>query len=124
MSRKKTVTPNTPGTELAFWNEADYRCSVWKKVRRLNQELLDHTGADSIQKRLACKRLTFVCIMLESLEKRQIESGTLDNFESGQYIALCNSMTGLLRVLGLEKRVKALNLQEYLKQASVKAEGA
>lgn len=112
----KKITPNTMSVEVSFWDDADYRCHVWKKIRRLYEELLNDTQADSVQKRLACKRLTFISTQLESLEKRQIEQGGFNNVDTGQYIALCNSMSGLLRLLGLERQIKTQNLQAYLKQ--------
>ncbi len=124
MTTQDEKTFTAPGTELAFWDDADYRQAKWKNIKRKYDELLANTNADSVQKRLACKRLCFLSALLESMEKEQIEKGNLAGFEAGQYIAMVNSMSGLLRLVGLQKQVKIQNLQTYLETQSKKTETA
>jgi len=95
-----------------FWELADNRVAVIKAVKRRAEQIKQDCRADSIQKRIIAERACFVSIRLESMEIDSIQSGTFDN---GQYCALNNTLLGLLKSLGLERKAKqVMNLKSYI----------
>ena len=98
---------------MRFWSGADHRKSIVKELRRRIETLKADVNSDSTQKNTLCERVVFVTAQLETMERRCIESGF---FDSGTYIALSNCLTGMLRLLGLERRAKPVqNLKDYIK---------
>lgn len=96
-----------------FWNDADGRCAVIKEIRRRYTELKQHTQANSFQKDLLCQRAIFISVQLETIERVAAETG---KFNSGSYTQMVNTLIGLLKSLGLERKAKKVaNLQEYVK---------
>lgn len=98
-----------------FWDDSDRRCAVVKTIRQRYQKLKEHCGGDeSIQRDLLCQRVAFISIILETQEVQAAEGGDLD---LGVYTQASNALTGLLKTLGLEKRMKSVtDLREYLDQ--------
>jgi hypothetical protein len=95
-----------------FWEDSDARLSVVKLIRKRYLAIKEDCGADSIQRDLLAQRAAFVSIILETQEIECAESGKLD---LGSYIQACNSLSGLLIRLGLERKVKNVtDLRAYL----------
>ena len=98
-----------------FWEDSDRRIAVVKTIRRRYQLLKQHCGGDeSYQRDLLCQRLAFISIILETKEVITAEGGHL---YLGSYVQAVNALVGLLKMLGLEKRIKNVNdLRTYLDQ--------
>jgi hypothetical protein len=86
---------------------------VVRHIKRRYELLKDHCGGhESAQRDLLCQRLAFVSVILETKEVVAAEGGELD---LGSYVQGVNGMVGLLRALGLERRMKNVtNLAAYL----------
>ena len=95
-----------------FWNGLDGRTSTVKEILSRYEQLKKDSGCDSMQKDLICQRVTFLSIRLESIEYEAIQNGNLD---SSLYIGLTNALTGLLRLLKIEKQQQSQRLETYLK---------
>lgn len=98
-----------------FWDtDADQRCSVVKEIRRRYEQLKTDAGAESYQKDLIVQRAVFIACQLESMEITAAQSGEL-NF--AVYTQATNALVGLLKALGLEKKMpKTLDLERYIKE--------
>ena len=96
-----------------FWSEVDGRFGIAKEIRRRYETLRDATGADqSPQKDMLVQRAVYLSVCLETMETESLESG---KFDLGPYTQGCNALQGLLKNLGLEKKVKtAIDLKSYL----------
>ena len=98
--------------EPRFWDQADGRIATIKEVRRRYEALKQDTQADSCQKDLLCQRATFVACQLETMEVIATETG---KFDMGVYCQAVNTLLGLLRSLGLERKARNVdNLQSYV----------
>jgi hypothetical protein len=96
-----------------FWEDADGRSLVVREVKRQLKLLRTHAAVDSIQKELLCQRAAFISLRLQSMEIAATESG---EFDSGVYSNLCNTLLGILKALGLERKLaKVLDLKSYVK---------
>ncbi|HEY1375537.1 MAG TPA: hypothetical protein VGF55_02025 [Gemmataceae bacterium] len=94
-----------------FWQDLDRRLHPAKEIVRRVERLKRDSGADSYQKELLCERAAFVSVVLETFE---VEAGQTGRIDLGAYVQAVNSLVGLLRHLGLEKRAKAAGLTAYL----------
>ncbi|MEI9866673.1 MAG: hypothetical protein WDN00_19395 [Limisphaerales bacterium] len=97
-----------------FWEDSDNRISVVKLIRQRHELLKAHAGGhESAQRDLLCQRCAFVSVILETKEVEAAEGGAMD---LGSYVQAVNCLTGLLRALGLEKRLKSVggDLSAYL----------
>jgi hypothetical protein len=94
-----------------FWQFADGRCTIVKVIKQRLDELKRDAQADSTQKVLLCQRVVFLSLQLETLEREATEKR---KFDAGLYVSLVNSLTGLLRLLGIEKKAKTVGLQDYI----------
>ena len=94
-----------------FWSGLDGRVSVVKETLRRYEKLRKDTGSDSVQKDLLCQRITFLAIRLESMEREAIESGM---FDAGLYVSLTNALTGMLRLIGINRKAKITSLKDYV----------
>lgn len=109
--------PGTGGNRLPktfrprFWSEADGRVAVIRQVKAMVGKLKQDCGAESYQRQLLCERAAFIAILLETQERDALDKGNLD---AGSYAQQVNTLLGLLRTLGLDKRVKALGLKAYM----------
>jgi len=102
----KTFTPR-------FLDDADQRLRVVRSIRRKVELLMrDAGGNESMQRAMLVKHATFLHVLLETQETELAESGSID---LGSFVQAINSLVGLLRMLGLEKRIKkAGGLASYL----------
>jgi hypothetical protein len=96
-----------------FWAEADGRCAVVKEIKRRYELLKSDTGADSHQKELICQRATFAAIQIETMERAAVEKR---QFDANKYTVMTNTFLGLLKSLGLERKVKTVtDIRSYAK---------
>jgi len=97
-----------------FWEDSDGRCSVVKAILQRYELLKSHTASESIQRDMLCQRAAFISIILETQEVKAAEGGDLD---LGVYTQGTNALSGLLKSLGLEKRLKDISdLKSYLEE--------
>src|SRR6185503_5636438 len=88
-----------------FWDDSDGRCAVVKTIlRRYERIKEDAGGGESYQRDLLCQRVAFISIILETQEVKAAEGG--EGFDLGVYTQATNALTGLLKTLGLDKRMK------------------
>ncbi|MBS0266253.1 MAG: hypothetical protein JSS02_30265 [Planctomycetes bacterium] len=98
-----------------FWTLTDQRSSVTKTIKRRVDELKRDCGADSVQKDQLVQRAVFVGLQLETMEVLAAETG---EFDSGRYTQMLNTLLGLLKALGLERKAKkAKSLKAYLTES-------
>lgn len=96
-----------------FFNSVDGRCGVVKEIRRRYERLKRDTGITSYQQEMLCQRAIFIGIQLETMECNAAEG---KSFESNVYTQMVNTLTGLLKALGLNKVKTVDALAEHLKQ--------
>jgi hypothetical protein len=94
-----------------FWDEADGRCALVKEIRRRYESLKVDTGTESYQKELICQRAIFITVQLETMERIAAETG---RFNAGIYTQMVNTLIGLLKSLGLERKAKKVTLRSYV----------
>lgn len=112
--RRPTELPVTFNPK--FLDNADGRLQVVRTIRKKVEQLMqDAGGNESTQRAMLVKHTAFLHILLETFETEMAESGRLD---LGQFIQATNSLVGLLRMLGLEKRMKnaGTTLNEYVEE--------
>ena len=115
-TKTKRVTVTIPNTFTpAFWRDADQRTAAVREIRRRVDALKTDTGCNSFQKEMLIERAIFLSIQLETMEREAFDEGKLD---SGVYLAMTNTLNGLLRSLGLEPAGdKGVTLESYLEAA-------
>lgn len=96
-----------------FWQDSDSRVAVVRTIRKRYERLKEHAGGDeSFQRDLLCQRVAFISIILETQEVKAAEG---DGLDLGVYTQGTNALVGLLKTLGLEKRIKNVTgLKAYL----------
>lgn len=95
-----------------FWDGIDGRCSIVKEIRTRYDAMKTDAGADSCQKDLLVQRAVFISVQLETMECMAAENG---KFDPGVYTQMTNTLMGILKTLGLEKRIKEVtNLRAYV----------
>lgn len=96
-----------------FWQDADQSLPAIRRVRRRYELIKEHCGGgESAQRDLLCQRVAFVSVILETQEILALQDGSL---AMGLYIQASNNLTGLLKTLGLDKRMKNVtDLKSYL----------
>ncbi len=103
----KTFTPR-------FIDDVDGRYAAAKELRSRYLALKADTGSESTQRDLLCRRAVFLSVLLETQECEAVETGKLD---MGGYVQAVNSLQGLLKTLGLDKKVQqATDLRTYLSE--------
>lgn len=108
----KTDAIALPSTfQVRFWEVADGRFHAIKLVRKRVRELKQDCGCDSMQKDLLCQRVVFLSLQLEAQERAAAEGG---EFNAGVYTQQLNCLLGILKALGLEKRMKKVGLSQYI----------
>ncbi|MGZ0655636.1 hypothetical protein ACWPKS_08510 [Coraliomargarita sp. W4R72] len=108
--KRETITTRF---QPEFWAEADGRCAIVKEIKRRFELLKADCGADSHQKDMLCQRATFIAIQLETMERKAVEEET---FDANRYTVLSNTFLGLLKSLGLERKVKEVtDIRSYAK---------
>ena len=105
----KTFTPR-------FWTDIDGRYGIAKEIRHRYETLREDTGSDSYQRELLCQRAVFMSVQLETMECEAAEGG---RYDVGVYTQMTNALLGLLRTLGLDRKMKDTgDLQSYLEGAT------
>ena len=95
-----------------FWEDSDGRVAIVRMIRERLDTLKADCGANSFQKVLLCQRAVFISIQLETMEVNATQTG---NIETGVYTQMVNSLVGLLKSLGLERKAKHVeSLQSYV----------
>lgn len=103
-----------------FWDEADGRTAIVKEIRNRVERLKADTQCDSYQKEILCQRVIFITALLESMEIEvcsesagvALQNGRLS---AGTYTQMTNTLIGLLKSLGLERKAKKVeSLQTYI----------
>ena len=110
--RKELAIPETYTPR--FLADLDGRYAIAKEIRQRYATLTEDTGADSQQKEMLCQRAVFIGVQLETMECLVVESG---KFDPGIYTQMTNSLLGLLKALGLERKIKdAASLKSYMEE--------
>jgi len=105
-----------------FLDKLDGRVEIARQLKAGYLEVTnDLGGADTLShmKRSLCERFVFLEAVLRGIELRMAEQGKENKAEAGQllsrWIQGLNSLTGLARTLGLERRARKLDdLQGYI----------
>jgi hypothetical protein len=114
--RRKAV--NVPSVFVPqFWEDQDRRLHTAREIGRRVEALRADAGIDSVQKDLLAQRAVFISLLLETAEVRAARTG---EFDAGSYTQMVNCLNGLLKALGLEKRVlDAGDLKSYIEARAV-----
>jgi hypothetical protein len=104
--------------EANFLAKMDRRTEIFQQLKTAYDEITaDCGGAENLSHVMLalCERFVFLEFTLQNLEARIADNPkNADEFIS-KWIQACNSVTGLAKTLGLEKRVrKVKNLREYV----------
>src|SRR5688572_14718116 len=101
-------------------DDCDARLAVIKNIRSRYHILSEACGGnESPQRDLLAKRIAFLAILIESAEVTAAEEGYIDQ---GVYVQSVNALTGLLKTVGLDKRIKsAKDLSAYLAEKERKS---
>jgi hypothetical protein len=115
--RRRVTSSNTAaafaGAAPRFISDADQRHSIVKEAKRRLIRLQEECGADSYQKELLTERAIFLVLQLETMEINGYEGKPC---EHAVHTQMTNSLMGILKTLGLTKRIKEVpDLQTYLK---------
>jgi hypothetical protein len=117
---------NAPGTfkkppkrfEANFLAKMDRRTEIFQQLKNAYDEITaDCGGAENLSHVMLalCERFVFLEFTLQNLEARIAANPKgADEFIS-KWIQACNSVIGLAKTLGLERRIKKVtNLREYV----------
>jgi hypothetical protein len=100
--RRRTDLPTTFTPK--FLDNSDNRLAVVRQIKKRIEALMqDGGGNESTQRAMLCRHAAFLHVLLETQETELAETG---QFEMGVFVQAVNSLVGLLRMLGLEKRIK------------------
>jgi hypothetical protein len=104
--------------EANFLAKMDGRTEIFQQLKTAYDEIVaDCGGVENLSHVMLalCERFVFLEFTLQQLESRIASNPKgADEFIS-KWIQACNSVTGLAKTLGLEKRVrKVKNLREYV----------
>lgn len=104
-----------------FWEDLDGRTGIAQTIRDRYETLKDDAGAESRQREILCQRAVFMCVCLETMECEALASG---KFDAGVHTQMSNALLGLLKALGLDRKVKrADGLSDYIRERQADAEG-
>lgn len=99
-----------------FFEDLDGRVAIAKELRKRYEAIKKDAGADSVQKDMLCRRAIFLGIQLETMEAIAAEEG---EFDAGVYTQMSNALLGLLKSLGLERKVKkVVDFEAYVRERS------
>ncbi len=95
-----------------FLDDTDHRQACVKAIRQRMKLLKEDCGCDSFQKELLVEQAVFISVQLETMKVDALEGKP---FEAGVFTQMVNSLVGLLRVLGIEKKAAGvLDLKTYV----------
>lgn len=105
-----------------FWDELDGRTGIAQTIRERYELLKADAGATSTQRDILCQRAVFMCVCLETMECEALATG---KFDAGVHTQMSNALLGLLKALGLDRRVKKVgDLGDYIRERRAAAEEA
>lgn len=95
-----------------FLDELDQRFAAVQELRRRYQLLVDDVGEPSEAKKCLASRAVFIASQLETMEANALEG---QEMALNSYVALVNTLIGILRQLGIERQVRtAGGLNAYM----------
>jgi hypothetical protein len=123
-ARRATVKPSKRENKEAFlptkflprfWKDCDARLSVIQNIRGRHHLLSEACGGnESPQRELLAQRIAFLAILIETWEINAAEG---ESFDVGRYTQAVNAFLGLIKTVGLDKRIKsAKDLRTYLEE--------
>ena len=116
-SRKPSDDANrVPSTFVPkFWEKhSDQRSLVTRTILARRAELTEAVQADSPQVDIIIQRICYIELVLNTLEIESLETGVRD---FGVYSSMTNTLMGLLKSIGLERKAKRVGtLQDHLKE--------
>lgn len=95
-----------------FWADADRRIALVRAIESRVERLKQDANADSYQKEVLAERAVFLISLLETAERDAVEG--VKALDTGAYVQAVNSLIGVLRALGLDRKVKAIGLAGYV----------
>lgn len=102
-----------------FWDDLDGRTGIAQTIRDRYAALRTDAGAESRQREILCQRAVFMCVCLETMECEALATG---KFDAGVYTQMSNALLGLLKALGLDRRVKKVGaLKDYIRERTTEA---
>ncbi len=93
--------------------EMDGRLAVVKEIKRRMDDLCEDAGVDSTQKRMLASQAVFVNLQLETMQAEALETGEI---QMGVYYQAVNCLVGLLKALGLDRKVQQVTLRQYVQE--------
>lgn len=104
--RRQSHKPELPTKfEPRFWADCDQRFAPVRAIKERYESLKTDTACDSKQKDLMCQRAAFISIYLETMECDALEGKA---FNAGTHFQATNTLTGLLKSLGIDKQAKSV----------------
>ena len=95
-----------------FFTHLDHRTYAAQEIQRRYHALRDDVGVDSEQKDILVRRAVFIALRLETLETK---AARCEEIDVGVYTQMVNSLLGLLKTLGLERKPKKVDLKAYIR---------
>jgi len=98
-----------------FWSDADQRVALVRELKGKVNQLKTDTNADSYPKEILCERAVFLLAVIETQEVTAVEGES--KLDLAAYVQAVNSLLGLLRTLGLERKAKKVEtLDTYVEK--------
>jgi|GEM_PF-2040353 len=106
--------------ETGFLAKLDKRTEIFQLLKTAYDEITsDCGGAENLSHVQLClaERFTFLEFVLRGLERQIAENPKKSETILSRWIQALNSLTGLAKTIGLERRAKKIaNLQTYIKE--------
>ena len=99
-----------------FWSDADRRVAIIREIESRVERMKADANADSYQKEVLAERAVFLISILETSERDAIEGSKAHH--TGGYVQAINSLIGVLKALGLERKAKAIGLAKYVEECT------
>jgi hypothetical protein len=120
--RARSLSPHSRPSRIAT---LDKRSCEWRRLCEIRAGLLDHLGgvASPVQVALA-ERAATLTLHVEMFDKRAFANGGLDEKSSRVYLGYTNSLSRLLRTLGVKGAAHAAPTLASLFGADASGEAA
>lgn len=112
--RRKTLPERY---EVGFLREFDRRTELYQRLSTIYETILEDVGgAESVaHTRLALiERFVFLEAVLQELEQEIAKNPKASEEKLSRWIQGLNSLTGLAKTIGLDRKVKTVNLKAYV----------
>ncbi len=120
MTRAKSHRNELPSKyERGFLKGLDRRTQIYARLTAIHDEIVDDLGGKdglSHTKLALIERFVFLEAVIQKMELDMAKSKTLNGEELNRWIQGLNSMTGLAKTIGLERRQRAVNVRDYAKK--------